>query len=933
MTHLRFNHRSALLLAGLALSLLFATAGVAHASFGEIKRFGAPGLNGSQEGEVGKLTPSIRDPKVPTAFDFRPWHVLGVEPETNDVYVLEEYKISTENTKEELTRYLRLQEFTAEGEPLAHTDFTFNSAPSENTESEESIEGIAVDPKAGRLYFLITEQREQAPGAHSLPEEEENVAAALYSFKATPSGKVLEPAPGTTGGLLDGPEQLDPTSETPGVPLLQPQGITVDEHTHEVVILAHTDSCVEVKHEELCAEDELSFEPGKDHYVTQRVKEDGELGERFADPGQVLKTQSGEEYLAPESPVVTGSGTSEHLLANDFVDPEAGSFQLQDFLDEFPATASGTPTRTALPSPGGAETNFEKLAEEGEDIGGTLAVSPDGKTLYGVTTIQNEEAGGSPKGLFGISVRSAETLQPIGWTGGQQSDTNDKCVLQPGINEGERIQIAAGKEDKIFALVPEYLREPAEGHFPTKDAIIEFGEGGEGCPQASSAKVSIVESGKELEPPLAVGANVSLTSFIKQGDALSVKWKIENEATKAVVTEEQSTDQLEHPTLKHEFNTAGSFKITEEVKTDNLETPTLTVTRAGVKVEETGEPVKISKQPESTEVPSGTTAKFTAAAGGKPTPSPSWRVSHNKGVSFEADKEDKGEFSNTLEVSATKLKSGDEYEVTYSNGVEEATSNAATLTVTTVAPKITAQPSSTSVTAGATATFTAAATGNPAPTVQWEFSTEGGATGSWEPLIGKVSPTLTIEATTLPESGFEYRANFSNEGGSQLSSVATLTVTAPLITPPAPPPSLGPGPSTGPSTQVLPSKEASPTAVIAGSSSVMVTAAGVLTIKVSCPPGSATCAGTVTLRTLQAVIARAITAKAKKAILTLASGSFSVAGGSSKTLTLHLSSAGRKLLTKSHAVAARATVLAHNPEGQRQTTLKTLTLRLAKPKH
>src|SRR5260370_6851314 len=44
-----------------------------------------------------------------------------------------------------------------------------------------------------------------------------------------------------------------------------------------------------------------------------------------------------------------------------------------------------------------------------------------------------------------------------------------------------------------------------------------------------------------------------------------------------------------------------------------------------------------------------------------------------------------------------------------------------------VAPAVTTSPSSLTITAGQTASFTAAATGTPAPTVQWQATTDGGA--------------------------------------------------------------------------------------------------------------------------------------------------------------------------------------------------------------
>ena len=104
---------------------------------------------------------------------------------------------------------------------------------------------------------------------------------------------------------------------------------------------------------------------------------------------------------------------------------------------------------------------------------------------------------------------------------------------------------------------------------------------------------------------------------------------------------------------------------------------------------------------------------------------------------------------------------------------------------------------------------------------------------------------------------------------------------------------------------------------------------GTLTVKISCPSGEgAACIGTVTLRTLTAVSA----AKAKKAILTLTGGSFSVAGGQTKTVTLHLSTKARALLSRSHALGALATVVAHDSAGVTKTTASRVTLRLVKPR-
>ncbi len=94
--------------------------------------------------------------------------------------------------------------------------------------------------------------------------------------------------------------------------------------------------------------------------------------------------------------------------------------------------------------------------------------------------------------------------------------------------------------------------------------------------------------------------------------------------------------------------------------------------------------------------------------------------------------------------------------------------------VASVQPSITLQPADLTVAAGQPATFAAAATGIPDPTVQWQRSTDGGATFADVP--GATSVTLTFSATA-GDDGKKFRAVFSNAAGSALTSAATLTVT------------------------------------------------------------------------------------------------------------------------------------------------------------
>jgi PKD repeat protein len=153
---------------------------------------------------------------------------------------------------------------------------------------------------------------------------------------------------------------------------------------------------------------------------------------------------------------------------------------------------------------------------------------------------------------------------------------------------------------------------------------------------------------------------------------------------------------------------------------------------------------------------------------------------------------------------------------------------------------------------------------------------------------------------------------------------------------PAPPPKkeevVAPPPSTE-KTQPPPPPPPVPDAELAGTA-LAVSSSGAVGVKVSCPAAESSCAGTVTLRTLGAVSARAAGHKKKRkaAILTLATGSFTVSGGKVQTVTLHLSAKARALLAGGHVLRAQATIVAHDPSGASHTTQTTVTLRLAKTK-
>jgi hypothetical protein len=112
------------------------------------------------------------------------------------------------------------------------------------------------------------------------------------------------------------------------------------------------------------------------------------------------------------------------------------------------------------------------------------------------------------------------------------------------------------------------------------------------------------------------------------------------------------------------------------------------------------------------------------------------------------------------------------------------------------------------------------------------------------------------------------------------------------------------------------------------------TASGAVKVKLSCLAADARCTGTVTLRTLAAVITGIghHPRRSKAIILTLARGSFTAAGDRTTTVTLHLSNKARSLLAGARLLRARATIAAHTPQGVTHIAKTIVTIRIAPPR-
>jgi hypothetical protein len=107
----------------------------------------------------------------------------------------------------------------------------------------------------------------------------------------------------------------------------------------------------------------------------------------------------------------------------------------------------------------------------------------------------------------------------------------------------------------------------------------------------------------------------------------------------------------------------------------------------------------------------------------------------------------------------------------------------------TIAPEVTTHPTNVTTNVGLSpVTFTAAASGDPAPTVKWQVNTGSGFTdiGNDSFYSGVATTTLTVTGATVAMNGYTYHAVFTNgTTPDATTSAATLTVNPALDLSPA----------------------------------------------------------------------------------------------------------------------------------------------------
>ncbi len=191
-----------------------------------------------------------------------------------------------------------------------------------------------------------------------------------------------------------------------------------------------------------------------------------------------------------------------------------------------------------------------------------------------------------------------------------------------------------------------------------------------------------------------------------------------------------------------------------------------------------GSAPSISLQPANQSVMAGQTATFTMSAGANPAPTVQWQRLPAGGSTW-TNLTDNGTylnstFANFAIYGTTVAMNGDQFRCVATNSLGSATTNPATLTVTSVPPSIYSNPASQTVYTGGSVTFNVGVSGTAPFNYQWRKN------GS--PISNATNASLTLSSVQLGDAG-NYSVVVSNSAGSATSSDAILTVNT--STPPA----------------------------------------------------------------------------------------------------------------------------------------------------
>lgn len=743
-------------------------------------------------------------------------------------------------------------------------------------------------------------------------DSEEYVAGALYAWEF--SGGKLNPANTAEKGLVLGAAGFQAQGETAKEALLNPLGLTVDPKTGNVVVLGvqdqqsdHNAVAQATKQKECRVAAQWLTMSGAAGAVTAKlarryVDTANVIGHADHDPGKPENPASCGGYAEQEptewqayTPVVTAGGKLMAMSTNSSFD-EGVVWELPGAYAEEHAEQAITPAQLYT-YPVGQKLEIDTGAEEPVEAMMSPAMSAIAKAgaetegqLYVGARFEEEHPPASSGQIEGVVVLHYSeagghvTLGEEGYVTGFHAFEDAEKHVKPSETEAEFLKGRCGLPSP-FASTPSGL---GAGVIPVgaflekgKEAVLEMSSGARdeltGVKLAPGGVASECLSTAPAQPTITVGSVKDPASISVGTEALLESEVFSGPAKSAEWTFKYTNGgktETEPPVVQNEAELA---KLVSEAREAG------TVTRIKHVFSHEGEyEVTVKVTPDGSNLVSPT-GEATA------TPRKVATKSSLKAVLPEMKSITAGESASDIEARVTDPTLGDHIKYVWRYG-DEGKSAEKEFTVEKTETGIKSEPHLYKSACACKVEFQIL---SPSPVV--------------------ASRTITVKARE-EEHKEEHKEEEHKEEEQKVESPPTTTGSTP------PPPGGG----------VLHFTEGTPEAKVAGSA-LSVSPAGALNVSVTCGGGARTCTGRITLQTLTAV-ATSAKKKAKKKILTLAAGSFSVTAGATKKLTLHLSSQARALLGHAHSLRARAIMVARNAEMASHTTTAIVTLKLAAKK-
>ena len=867
----------------------------------------------------------------------------------------------------------------SENEVQAETEFEPTPEEAKQTEKKGAAAMVdtalavtlnpTIEPGRERVYVLFVYQRPgptESEEIHELdPLDSEMLAAgSVYAFeykeKQLASAKTEEikvgshtieiPAPALDFEAMHAnaeekrpkPEELKPTER----PLLDPRGIAVDPATGDLAITGNEDQApmesVQNKEEEKQCRAAVQFvKTGESEHLklslgARYVDEQAKVlfgypltGDEESGCGEAESDEESGVGQAPASPVFAPDGSVLGYDEAELIDePELKDAQgkgleaelegiiwqltqpLSQAQEETPGVVKMSPKLLFVPA---TVEPFEVADAGGEKPAPVMSLVPTNSTEGTIYLAGEDGFTGQPAPTvlrYSHPPGGEPSITEVGWIAGAKespSQGTEPCNLHRE-SQGEGPTMLGGLSSGGFLALAFYEEE--EGFKGQRYAeVLRFSEGGstDGCPKVSVTKpvahfrglpTTEVEPGAELAITSGLGEKEQPSEETKvQAAAKSVTWTVRFTSTDGASEETSYNTDYENelpnwvevllsegklPLLPSELtfdytpNKAGTYEITDVVHTDDL--------------------ADEIAQPEEDGKPAAAKLTVKAGTGGlsgltvKPRiPEPPAVRAHEQEATLSAEVNQLGKEKVRIkrvvwEFEGSKDEQTSTQELPATVQIKHVFSRCATARSTKCKIVVTV-----------------------------EAETASGSVQS-----GSAHFEMTVLETTAEEEAERTSSAGSSSGGSSGGGSSGGGT---------------PGPGGPPGRSSVRAYKAS----LSGSS-LSVSPTGAVAMRITCPSGGA-CAGTLTLRTLNAVSATPASlpahvkasTKPKKKILTLASGSYSLTGGS-RSVTLHLNSAARALLRRSHGVVrAKLTILSRGVDGQRNvTTTDVVTLRLDK---